>query len=106
MQFDGSDSNYYTFHVVDYTSTEILEFQAVCEHNSLQVICRLPLRTHISNRVIPDFATLSYFEDFNLNEIASLLDLPLGTVKFRLHRARKELAASLAQTFRGKAASN
>ena len=56
-----------------------------------------PLRTVI---------VLRYFEDFNLNEIASLLDLPLGTVKFRLHRARKELAASLAQTFRGKAASN
>ena len=56
-----------------------------------------PLRTVV---------VLRYFEDFNLNEIASLLDLPLGTVKFRLHRARKELAASLAQTFRGKAASN
>ena len=34
------------------------------------------------------------------------LSLPLGTVKFRLHRARKELAAALAQTFRGETASN
>ena len=56
-----------------------------------------PLRTVV---------VLRYFEDFDLKEIASLLDQPIGTVKFRLHRARKELAATLSQTFQGKTASN
>ncbi len=56
-----------------------------------------PLRTVV---------TLRYFEDFDISEIAGILSLPLGTVKFRLHRARKELAAALAQTIFGKPASN
>ena len=38
-------------------------------------------------------------------EIAALLELPLGTVKFRLFRARRELAGRLAQTFSGKVSS-
>jgi len=49
---------------------------------------------------------LHYFEDFDLKEIAELLDVPLGTVKFRLYRARKELAQMLLQTFSGKGSSN
>lgn len=48
---------------------------------------------------------LHYFEDFDLKEIAALLELPLGTVKFRLYRARRELARMLAQTFSGKVSS-
>ena len=55
-----------------------------------------PLRTVV---------VLHYFEDFDLKAIASLLDLPLGTVKFRLHCARKELAQRLSQTFSGKSSS-
>ena len=55
-----------------------------------------PLRTVV---------VLHYFEDFDLKEIAALLDLPLGTVKFRLFRARRELAGRLAQTFSGKVSS-
>ena len=51
-----------------------------------------PLRTVV---------VLHYFEDFDLKEIAALLDLPLGTVKFRLYRARGELARMLLQTFSG-----
>jgi RNA polymerase sigma-70 factor (ECF subfamily) len=35
-------------------------------------------------------------EDFSLNEIASALRIPVGTVMSRLHRARKQLSASLA----------
>ena len=56
-----------------------------------------PLRTVI---------TLKYFEDFDISSIAGILSLPIGTVKFRLHKARKELAAALAQTFLGETASN
>ena len=55
-----------------------------------------PLRTVV---------VLHYFEDFDLREIAALLGIPLGTVKFRLHRARKELAQRLSQTFSGKVSS-
>lgn len=55
-----------------------------------------PLRTVV---------VLHYFEDFDLKEIAALLELPLGTVKFRLYRARRELARMLAQTFSGKVSS-
>lgn len=55
-----------------------------------------PLRTVVG---------LHYFEDFDLKEIAALLDLPLGTVKFRLYRARKELARMLLQTFSGEGSS-
>lgn len=38
---------------------------------------------------------LFYFEDKSYEEVAAMLDLPLRTVKTYLHRARKELAASL-----------
>ena len=50
--------------------------------------------------------TLKYFEDFDISSIAEILSLPAGTVKFRLHKARKELAAALAQTILGETASN
>lgn len=36
-------------------------------------------------------------EDFSYEEIAALLDLPIGTVRSRLHRARKNLAKQLTQ---------
>ncbi len=35
--------------------------------------------------------TLFHLEEYSLNEIAARLNWPLGTVKSRLHRARKEL---------------
>jgi len=49
-----------------------------------------PLRTVV---------VLRYFEDMEVSEIASVTGSPAGTVKFRLHRARKMLADTLAQTF-------
>ena len=39
--------------------------------------------------------TLHYLQDFSLPEIAYILDLPVGTVKSRLHHARKELREKL-----------
>ncbi|MEC0226511.1 sigma-70 family RNA polymerase sigma factor [Paenibacillus alba] len=42
-----------------------------------------PLRTLI---------ILYYYEDMSLSQIADLLEIPEGTVKSRLHRARAELA--------------
>jgi len=41
--------------------------------------------------------TLFYMEERSYEEVARLLDLPMGTVKTYLHRARKELAAAVAQ---------
>ena len=35
---------------------------------------------------------LKYKENFSLKEIAGILDLPLGTIKSRLHYARQELS--------------
>ena len=55
-----------------------------------------PLRTVI---------VMHYFEDFDIKAIAELMSLPLGTVKFRLHRARKLLAAILSQTYRADSSS-
>jgi RNA polymerase sigma factor (sigma-70 family) len=40
--------------------------------------------------------TLHYFEDLPVKEIALLLEIPEGTVKSRLIRARSKLAASIA----------
>jgi DNA-directed RNA polymerase specialized sigma24 family protein len=37
-------------------------------------------------------------EDKSYDEVARLLDIPMGTVKTLLHRARKELATSLAHS--------
>lgn len=42
---------------------------------------------------------LRYFEDMDVSEIARLTEAPVGTVKFRLHTARRSLADALAQTF-------
>jgi len=39
--------------------------------------------------------TLFYMEDRSYEEVSRLLDLPMGTVKTYLHRARKDLAAAL-----------
>ena len=39
---------------------------------------------------------MRYFEDFSYEEIAGCLDVPLGTVKARIHRAREMLKSRLA----------
>jgi RNA polymerase sigma-70 factor (ECF subfamily) len=41
---------------------------------------------------------LYYMADKSYDEVSRLLDIPMGTVKTLLHRARKELAAALAQS--------
>jgi RNA polymerase sigma-70 factor (ECF subfamily) len=41
---------------------------------------------------------LYYMQDKSYDEVAQLLDIPMGTVKTLLHRARKELATALAQS--------
>lgn len=43
------------------------------------------------NNELRDIVMLYYFEDFSVREIAKILEIPEGTVKSRLSRARKEL---------------
>jgi RNA polymerase sigma-70 factor (ECF subfamily) len=38
---------------------------------------------------------LKYIEELSLNEISEILDLPLGTVKTRIHRGREALRQQL-----------
>lgn len=40
---------------------------------------------------LKDIVILFYYNDFKQDEIARILDIPKGTVKSRLHRARKEI---------------
>jgi RNA polymerase sigma-70 factor, ECF subfamily len=47
--------------------------------------------------VFREVLTLRFEEEMRLEEIASVLSLPLGTVKTRLHRALKHLRQSLEQ---------
>lgn len=42
---------------------------------------------------------LYYMEELSTNEISSLLSIPLGTVKSRLHHARKQLEKELEEYF-------
>jgi RNA polymerase sigma-70 factor (ECF subfamily) len=67
--------------------------EAIVERAELQVRMRdainsLPLK----HRLV---VTLHYLQDFSLPEIAFILELPVGTVKSRLHHARKTLRERL-----------
>jgi RNA polymerase sigma factor (sigma-70 family) len=55
--------------------------------------------TRAINSLTPAFraVVLLDLEDFSYEEMAALLDLPIGTVRSRLHRARKTLAKQLSQ---------
>jgi RNA polymerase sigma-70 factor (ECF subfamily) len=55
--------------------------------------------TRAINALSPGFraVVLLDLEDFTYEEIAALLELPIGTVRSRLHRARKTLAKQLSQ---------
>lgn len=67
--------------------------EAMAEQSELRVKMRdainsLPLK----HRLV---VTLHYLQDFSLPEIAYILDVPVGTVKSRLHHARKALRTQL-----------
>lgn len=65
------------------------------------VVETLELKSHVHQqiaRLSPIYRgviLLRYLEDFSLNEISEILDIPLGTVKTRLYRGREALRKRL-----------
>jgi len=66
------------------TKVEELELQ--------EIIHRAILRLPEKYRVV---IVLKYIEELSLNEISDILDMPLGTVKTRIHRGREALRKQL-----------
>ena len=55
------------------------------------IVSRLPER-------LREVVIFRYFEDLSMSEIAKILDIPVGTVRFRLFTARNEIRRRLMQT--------
>lgn len=66
------------------TEVETLELQDMIQ----QEILRLPEKYRA-------VIVLKYIEDLSLKEISDILDLPIGTVKTRIHRGREALRTKL-----------
>jgi RNA polymerase sigma-70 factor (ECF subfamily) len=63
--------------------------EQLVERSELQGTMREAINTlSLKHRIV---VILHYLQDFSLPEIAYILDLPVGTIKSRLHHARKEL---------------
>lgn len=62
---------------------------------------RLELQNYIHTQILKlstiyrSVIILRYIEEFSLKEISTILDIPLGTVKTRLHRGREALRKKL-----------
>ena len=50
--------------------------------------------------ILRETVVLRYFEDKTLQEMAQLMKVPVGTVKSRLHLARRGLKRSLGKVFK------
>jgi len=77
-----------TFASDPHQSPEAQAERAELQGTMREAINSLPLK----HRLV---ITLHYLQDFSLPEIAYILDLPVGTVKSRLHHARKALRLRL-----------
>jgi RNA polymerase sigma factor (sigma-70 family) len=66
---------------------EVLERQETAGHVQ-RALSKLPVKDR-------EILALKYLEDLKLNELAQRLDLPVGTVKARIHRALAKLKAFL-----------
>lgn len=64
------------------------------QHDIVDLVRRLPDNYR-------QVVMLFYMEDRSYEEVARLLDLPLGTVKTHLHRARQQLATMIKETDSG-----
>ncbi len=74
--------------VGDILPYELSTPQGLTDEEILQALGRLPLS-------FQEVVVLSDVEDFSYKEIAATLEVPLGTVMSRLHRARKALRMEL-----------
>ena len=71
-------------------SSETLEGMKFTEKDRLDEIDTRNLIKGL-NKDLKETVTLYYLEDFSVKEIAKILEVPEGTVKSRLSRARKDL---------------
>jgi RNA polymerase sigma-70 factor (ECF subfamily) len=62
------------------------------EFETAEQLHRGLVQLHVPHREV---LTLFFLEDFSIDEIARVLDVPPGTVKSRLHHAKKALRAVL-----------
>lgn len=76
-----------------HNSPEQLAERSELQGTMREVINSLPLK----HRIV---VILHYLQDFSLPEIAYILDVPVGTIKSRLHHARKELRDKLQVQYR------
>jgi len=64
-------------------------------------VTRLELKNNIHKKILSlspiyrSIIILRYLEEFSLKEISEILDIPLGTVKTRIHRGREVLRKKL-----------
>jgi RNA polymerase sigma-70 factor (ECF subfamily) len=80
-----TDGNYMEMDVEDLTSNPLDNF--IQQENHIELNVKL-------NNISEDSQTLlslRYFEELSYNEIADKLQMPIGTVKAKLHRAKEEL---------------
>ena len=80
----------------------LLPFLVPIQKKTLQAEDTLVIQQAITN--LPDkqraVILLAYYEDLQQEEIAIILDIPVGTVKSRLYHAIKGLKAELKEDFR------
>lgn len=83
-----------------YINPDIQENAATRESLIAEVFNELELMDENQRSIL----ILKYKENFNLKEISHILELPVGTIKSRLHYARLELSKRVKQkeTFNGK----
>ncbi|HEX9439302.1 MAG TPA: sigma-70 family RNA polymerase sigma factor, partial [Roseiflexaceae bacterium] len=75
--------------------------EQVAEQHELQALVRALLdELPPHHRAV---LVLHYLQDYSIPEIAGILDCPEGTVKSRLHHARKRLRGRLQQRYGGAA---
>lgn len=85
MKSRGRDEDDYEFEIQDdgFTALETV----VREENHLELGCKLDLISEDASQIL----MLRFFEELSYNEISDRLNLPIGTVKAKLHRAKEEL---------------
>lgn len=81
-------------------SLEIGPEQQLDRRQSQEILAGALGRLPAEQRAVVD---LTYFHEVGYREIAEILDCPIGTVKTRMHHARRRLKDLLADQFKGEA---